>query len=114
MKTAKTGVKRIANKDKTECKYGHPFTPENTYYVELTAPSNGKRYRVRQCTACHARMEKNRYRRQQMAKPCGDCGEVGREKKTLWVARNKTLHLCHDEEKSCYNYMKVNLENAKR
>ena len=38
------------NANKTECKYGHPFTPENTTYDR---GPNGERWRV--CVACRRR-----------------------------------------------------------
>jgi hypothetical protein len=40
----------IARKAKTHCKYGHAFTPENTYIA-----IQGK-YRVRQCRACRRKV----------------------------------------------------------
>lgn len=35
---------------------------------------------------------------------CQDCGEIGRHKKVL-NKRGRLLLYCHDEEKSCYNYV---------
>lgn len=39
---------------------------------------------------------------------CRDCGEIGRYKKVL-NKRGRLLLYCHDEEKSCYNYVTRNL-----
>jgi hypothetical protein len=35
---------------------------------------------------------------------CEDCGEIGRVKAALKV-RGRIKLLCHDEDKSCYNYV---------
>lgn len=35
---------------------------------------------------------------------CRDCGEIGRYKKVMNVRGRLSLY-CHDEEKSCYNYV---------
>lgn len=35
---------------------------------------------------------------------CDDCGEAGRPKAILPVA-DVLAYYCHDEEKSCYNYV---------
>jgi hypothetical protein len=35
---------------------------------------------------------------------CDDCGEAGRHKNVLPVM-DSLAYLCHDEEKSCYNYL---------
>lgn len=39
---------------------------------------------------------------------CVDCGEIGRTKEALKV-RGRIKLLCHDEEKSCYNYVLAKL-----
>lgn len=39
---------------------------------------------------------------------CQDCGEIGRYKKVL-NKRGRLLLYCHDEDKSCYNYVTRNL-----
>jgi len=36
--------------------------------------------------------------------PCHDCGETGRVKAAITSGRDRTVY-CHDEEKSCYNYV---------
>jgi uncharacterized Zn finger protein len=35
---------------------------------------------------------------------CHDCGEIGRVKEVLKI-RGRLKVLCHDEEKSCFNYV---------
>ncbi len=37
--------------------------------------------------------------------PCDDCGEVGRDKELMLVGWDAIAYYCHDEEKSCYNYV---------
>lgn len=44
---------------------------------------------------------------------CRDCGEIGRYKKVMNVRGRLSLY-CHDEEKSCYNYVAQNLLLAAR
>lgn len=40
---------------------------------------------------------------------CRDCGEIGRYKKVMNVRGRLSLY-CHDEEKSCYNYVLMRQE----
>lgn len=35
---------------------------------------------------------------------CEDCGEIGRPKAALKI-RGRIKLLCHDEDKSCFNYV---------
>lgn len=36
---------------------------------------------------------------------CDDCGESGRPKEALLLGWDTVGLFCHDEEKSCYNYV---------
>jgi hypothetical protein len=45
------------NRDKTHCKHGHAFTPENTY---IAPNGNGKR----QCRECRRQKNRDRYWRE--------------------------------------------------
>lgn len=37
--------------------------------------------------------------------PCDCCGKVGRPKETMEADYYTLAYYCHDEEKSCYNYV---------
>jgi len=36
---------------------------------------------------------------------CDDCGQTGRTKEMLFIDWDAIGYYCHDEEKSCYNFV---------
>ena len=39
--------------------------------------------------------------------PCDSCGEIGRQQYVMLRGWDSLAYYCHDEEKSCYNYVQL-------
>jgi len=80
------------NSEKTHCKYGHEFTPENTYHY--TKPDGKTR---RQCITCRDRVGQERQRDNHLKRLYGISEE---EYDNLLVSQDFRCAVCREESKT--------------
>jgi hypothetical protein len=80
------------NSEKTHCKYGHEFTPENTYHSV-----NEKGNPRRSCIACRDRVGQERQRDNHLKRLYGISEE---EYDSLLVSQDFRCAICREESKA--------------